>query len=130
METGPQYIIFTSAELMFCAIECGSHPFGTWQFSMSHHTDVLAPTYCASAIDDVIPLTSPTILCVRLYYSINQPLARFCNSLYLSLSLIFLFVVELNGDSSLLASVYLPLCLSVLEPLKLLRLINLVCHPR
>jgi len=51
-----------SAELMFCAIAFGSHPFGTEQFSMSHHTDVFAPTYCASAIDDVVPFTSPTIL--------------------------------------------------------------------
>jgi len=34
---------------MFCAMAWGSHPFGTWQFSMSHQTDVLANEYCASA---------------------------------------------------------------------------------
>lgn len=43
-----------------------SQAFGTWQFSMSHHTDVFAFTYCASAMFAVavlilLPFTSPRI---------------------------------------------------------------------
>lgn len=56
INTGPRYPIAARAELMFWAIRCGSQALGTWQFSMSHHTDVFAAAYSPAAASPPPPI--------------------------------------------------------------------------